>query len=47
MTRRLVDTLLRPPTLQIKGAAGSARGELYAEALAALFDLAPGHRQEA
>ena len=39
MTRRLVNKLLHEPTVRLKDAAGSARGELYADALAALFAL--------
>jgi glutamyl-tRNA reductase len=46
-TRRLVDAitqgvvnkLLHEPTVRVKEAAGSARGELYADALVDLFDL--------
>jgi glutamyl-tRNA reductase len=39
VTRRLVNKLLHEPTVRLKDAAGSARGELYADALAALFAL--------
>jgi glutamyl-tRNA reductase len=39
MTRGLVNKLLHDPTVRVKDAAGTARGELYADALAALFDL--------
>ncbi|HEX6310300.1 MAG TPA: glutamyl-tRNA reductase [Acidimicrobiia bacterium] len=39
LTRGIVNKLLHEPTVRVKGAAGSARGELYADALADLFDL--------
>ncbi len=39
ITRALVNKLLHEPTVRLKDAAGSARGELYADALAALFAL--------
>jgi glutamyl-tRNA reductase len=39
LTRGLVNKLLHDPTVRIKDAAGTAQGELYANALAALFDL--------
>jgi glutamyl-tRNA reductase len=39
MTRRLVAKLLHEPTVQVKGAAGSPRGERLAEALRSLFEL--------
>ena len=39
VTRGLVNKLLHEPTVRLKDAAGSARGELYADALAALFAL--------
>ena len=39
LTRGLVNKLLHDPTVRIKEAAGSAQGELYADALAALFGL--------
>ncbi|HUZ21783.1 MAG TPA: glutamyl-tRNA reductase [Acidimicrobiales bacterium] len=39
MTRRLVAKLLHPPTVQVKSAAGSPRGERLAEALRSLFEL--------
>ena len=38
-TRRVVAKLLHEPTVQLKEAAGSPRGERLAEALRALFDL--------
>jgi glutamyl-tRNA reductase len=38
-TRGLVNKILHEPTVRLKEAAGSARGELYADALAALFAL--------
>jgi glutamyl-tRNA reductase len=40
LTRGLVNKLLHDPTVRIKDAAGTAQGELYADALAALFGLA-------
>jgi len=45
-TRGLLNKLLHEPTVRLKEAAGSARGELYADALAALFalDEPPGTR---
>ncbi len=39
LSRRLVAKLLHEPTVQVKRAAGSARGERLAEALRQLFDL--------
>jgi glutamyl-tRNA reductase len=39
LTRGLVNKLLHDPTVRIKDAAGTAQGELYADALAALFGL--------
>jgi glutamyl-tRNA reductase len=39
LTRGLVNKLLHDPTVRIKDAAGTAQGELYANALAALFGL--------
>jgi glutamyl-tRNA reductase len=39
LTRGIVNKLLHDPTVRVKDAAGSARGELYADALADLFDL--------
>jgi glutamyl-tRNA reductase len=38
-TRALVNKLLHEPTVRLKEAAGTARGELYADALADLFAL--------
>ncbi len=38
-TRGLMNKLLHEPTVRLKDAAGTARGELYADALAALFGL--------
>jgi glutamyl-tRNA reductase len=40
VTRGLVNKLLHDPTVRIKDAAGTAQGELYADALAELFGLA-------
>ncbi|MEX2267241.1 MAG: glutamyl-tRNA reductase [Acidimicrobiia bacterium] len=39
ITQGVVNKLLHEPTVRLKDAAGSARGELYADALAALFAL--------
>jgi glutamyl-tRNA reductase len=39
LTRGLVNKLLHDPTVRIKDAAGTAQGELFADALAALFGL--------
>jgi glutamyl-tRNA reductase len=39
ITRALVNKLLHEPTVRLKEAAGTARGELYADALAELFAL--------
>ncbi len=39
LTRGLVNKLLHDPTVHLKEAAGTAQGELYADALAALFGL--------
>ena len=39
VTRGLVNKLLHDPTVRLKDAAGSARGELYADALSDLFAL--------
>jgi len=39
LTRGLVNKLLHDPTVRIKDAAGTTQGELYANALAALFGL--------
>jgi glutamyl-tRNA reductase len=42
MTQGIVNKLLHEPTVRLKDAAGTARGELYADALASLFDLPDG-----
>jgi glutamyl-tRNA reductase len=42
LTAGIVNKLLHEPTVRLKDAAGTARGELYADALAALFDLPDG-----
>ena len=42
LTEGIVNKLLHEPTVQVKQAAGTARGELYADALTVLFDL-PDH----
>ena len=39
LTQGVVNKLLHEPTIRVKDAAGTARGELFAEALAVLFDL--------
>jgi glutamyl-tRNA reductase len=39
LTRGLVNKLLHDPTVRVKDAAGTAQGEIYADALAALFGL--------
>jgi len=39
LTQGLVNKLLHEPTVRVKDATGTARGELLAEALAVLFDL--------
>jgi glutamyl-tRNA reductase len=39
VTRSILNKLLHVPTVRLKGEAGNARGEVYAEALTALFDL--------
>lgn len=41
VTRGLVNKLLHEPTVRLKDAAGTARGDLYADALAELFALHP------
>jgi glutamyl-tRNA reductase len=39
LTRGLVNKLLHDPTVRVKDAAGTAQGDAYADALAALFGL--------
>ena len=39
LTQGIVNKLLHEPTVRVKAAAGTPRGEYYADALAALFDL--------
>ena len=39
LTQGIVNKLLHEPTVRLKEAAGTARGELYSDALSALFDL--------
>jgi len=39
LTRGIVAKLLHDPTVRVKEAAGSGRGQVYADALTALFDL--------
>jgi len=41
LTRGIVAKLLHEPTVRVKEAAGSGRGELFADALTSLFDLEP------
>jgi glutamyl-tRNA reductase len=42
LTQRIINKLLHEPTVRLKDTAGTARGELYADALSALFDLPEG-----
>jgi glutamyl-tRNA reductase len=42
LTQGIVNKLLHEPTVRLKDTAGTARGELYADALAALFDVPDG-----
>ncbi len=42
LTAGILNKMLHEPTVRLKDAAGTARGELYADALAALFDLPDG-----
>ena len=39
LTQGIVNKLLHEPTVRLKEAAGTARGELYSDALSSLFDL--------
>ena len=39
VSQGIVNKLLHDPTVRLKDAAGTARGELYADALAALLGL--------
>ena len=39
LTQGIVNKLLHEPTVRLKEAAGTARGELYSDALASLFDI--------
>lgn len=39
LTQGIVNKLLHEPTVRLKAAAGTARGELYSDALASLFDI--------
>jgi glutamyl-tRNA reductase len=41
LTRGIVAKLLHEPTVRVKEAAGTGRGELIADVLTALFDLEP------
>jgi glutamyl-tRNA reductase len=41
LTRGIVAKLLHDPTVRVKESAGSGRGQLYVDALTALFDLEP------
>jgi glutamyl-tRNA reductase len=41
LTKGIVAKLLHDPTVRVKESAGSGRGQLYADALTALFDLEP------
>jgi glutamyl-tRNA reductase len=46
ITQGVVNKLLHEPTIRVKDAAGTARGELYADALADLFDLPESHTHD-
>jgi glutamyl-tRNA reductase len=46
ITQGVVNKLLHEPTVRVKDAAGTARGELYADALAELFDLPESHADD-
>jgi len=46
VTQSLVNKMLHEPTVRLKDAAGTARGELYADALAALFALDEAESEE-
>jgi glutamyl-tRNA reductase len=46
ITQGVVNKLLHAPTVRVKDAAGSARGELYADALAELFELPEPHADD-
>ncbi len=46
ITQGIVNKLLHEPTVRVKDAAGTARGELYADALAELFDLPETHADD-
>jgi len=39
LTQGIVNKLLHEPTVRLKEAAGTARGELYSDALGTLFDI--------
>ena len=39
LTQGIVNKLLHEPTVRLKDAAGTARGELYSDALGTLFDI--------
>ena len=39
LTQGIVNKLLHEPTVRVKDAAGTPRGDYYADALGALFDL--------
>jgi glutamyl-tRNA reductase len=39
LTQGIVNKLLHEPTVRVKDAAGTPRGDYYADALATLFDL--------
>ena len=39
LSHGIVNKLLHEPTVRLKDAAGTARGELYSDALGALFDI--------
>ena len=46
LTRRIVDRLLHQATRKVMGAMGTVRGDLYADALVALFGLTPSEERQ-
>ena len=47
ITEGVVNKLLHEPTVRVKDAAGTPRGDYYADALATLFDLQSPEQREA
>ena len=47
LTQGIVHKLLHEPTVRVKDAAGTPRGDYYADALATLFDLQSPEQREA